>query len=319
MIQLTIDRILPIVPIEDIYVSTIESYRQLVEEQLPLLPKENILCEPVSRNTAPSIGLGAAYIQHQYGDALMIVLPSDHLIKDHEAFTQAVEQACPIAEKDHNLVTLGILPNYPETCYNYIKIDESHKKDCTYKMYRFLGKPGLQEAVDYYTEDGYYWYSRMFVWKTSSILENMHQFQLRTYDAITKIQAALGTSKQKQTIQDVFPNIRSESIDSTIMRKSSDIYVLPCHFDWNDVGTWLSIERINGTDKNKNSISGNVVTVDTKYCTIESTDKLMAVVGMENVIIVDTPDATLVCSKKDTDQIRTVLEKLRLQGKEEYL
>lgn len=319
MIQLTVERILPLVDMEDIYIATNEAYKQLVCEQLPSIPEENILCEPVGRNTAPCIGLGAIHINHKYDDAVMIVLPSDHLIKNNELFAETLKNACQIAEEGQNLVTLGIVPNYPETGYGYIKALKDTHKEKAFEVERFVEKPDLSHAKEYLASGDYYWNSGMFIWKISSILKNLEQFLNETYIGLSEIAQAIGTAKEECTLNNIFPTLPSESIDYGIMEKASDIYILPGNFGWDDVGSWLAIERVRGTDSNDNTITGNVVILDSHNCTIEAENKLIAAVGLKDIIVVDTKDATLICSKEKTNDIKAVLEQLRKQHKEDYL
>lgn len=319
MIQLTVERILPFVDIEDIYIATNKDYKSLVLEQLPGLPEQNILCEPVGRNTAPCIGLGAVHIGAKYDDAVMMVLPSDHLIKLTDVFAETLSAGCKIAEEGNNLVTIGIQPNYPETGYGYIKMDKAVVKDCAYSVECFVEKPDIETAKGYVSSGAYAWNSGMFIWKISSILSNIQAFLPDMYKGLSEIGEAVGTAEEDIRLQAVFPGLESISIDYGIMEKASDIYVIPGNFGWDDVGSWLAIERIKGTDDNNNTISGNVVAVDTNNCIIEAKEKLIAAVGVKDLVIVDTDDALLVSSKDFTGNIKKVLETLREQKADQYL
>lgn len=270
MIQLTVERILPLVNLEDIYIATNANYKHLVLEQLPGLPEENILCEPVGRNTAPCIGLGAVHIQRKYEDAIMIVLPSDHLIKYNDIFTETLNNACDAAETGSNLVTIGITPNYPETGYGYIKADKNRPLKKTFSVERFVEKPDFDLAKSYVESGDYYWNSGMFIWKLSSILKNMKDFMADTYEGLLTIQSAIGTSEEENILKQVFPEFISDSIDYGIMEKASDIYLIPGNFGWDDVGSWLAVERVKGTDTSANTLSGNVLALHTEHCTIEA-------------------------------------------------
>lgn len=196
MIQLTVERILPLVELEDIYIATNANYKHLVMEQLPGLPEQNILCEPIGRNTAPCIGLGAVHIHHKYEDAIMMVLPSDHLIKFNDIFAETLSNACDVAEEGNNLVTIGITPNYPETGYGYIKADKSAVLKKSYSVDCFVEKPNYEVAKSYVESGDYYWNSGMFIWKISSILSNMQTFMTDTYEGLLKIQSAIGTDRK---------------------------------------------------------------------------------------------------------------------------
>lgn len=319
MIQLTVERISSLVEIEDVYIATNNDYKNLVKEQLPNLPEENILCEPVGRNTAPCIGLGAVHIAKKYEDSIMMVLPSDHLIKNNEVFTNVLKDACTVAEQGKNLVTIGITPNYPETGYGYIKFDAERVNGNAYSVERFVEKPNLELAKEYLETGKYLWNSGMFIWKVSSILENMKNFLPDIYSGLEEIKDSIKTEKQQEVLEKVFPQFVSESIDYGIMEKASDIYILPGNFGWDDVGSWLAVERIRDVNECGNVISGNVITVDSKNNIIEGGDKLIATVGVEDMIIVDTKDATLICKKSCAGDIKKVLENLKNSNSDKYI
>ena len=196
MIQLTVERILPLVKMEDIYIATNKNYRDLVRSQLPEIPEENILCEPVGRNTAPCIGLGAAHIGKKYEDALMLVLPSDHLIKFNNMFLSALRAACQVAGEGDNLVTLGITPTYPETGYGYIKFNPHATLGAAYEVERFVEKPTLEVAKEYLETEEYLWNSGMFIWKLSSIWKNLEKYMPETCSRLKTIAAAIGTPEE---------------------------------------------------------------------------------------------------------------------------
>ena len=319
MIQLTVERISPLVNIEDVYIATNKNYKELVKQQLPGIPEENILCEPVGRNTAPCIGLGAAHVAKKYDDATMIVLASDHLIKNNEIFTETFTQACEVAEKGENLVTIGITPNYPETGYGYIKYDQNTKEGSAYAVEKFVEKPVLEVAKEYLADGHYLWNSGMFVWKVSTILNNFKKFLPESYAALMKIKESVGTADEEAVLNKEFMNLEAESVDYAIMEKADNIYIIPGNFGWDDIGSWLAVGRIKKTDDDNNVVNGNVVTVNTKNCVIEGADKLIATVGLRDMVVVDTKDATLISTKENAGEIKKVLAKLRETGKNQYL
>lgn len=319
MIQLTVERILPLVAMEDIYIATNRSYKALVREQLPQLPEENILCEPVGRNTAPCIGLGAVHIARKYDDAVMFVLPSDHLIKYNAMYLGTLENAAVAAEAGENLVTIGITPDYPETGYGYIKFIPTQKLEQAFAVDRFVEKPDLPTAKQYLAAEQYLWNSGMFIWKLSTIMSNLQKHLSETYDGLLRIQSAIGTAEEEAVLEKEFAAFKSESIDYGVMEKAENIYTLPGSFGWDDVGSWLAVERIQPTNEFGNVIDGNAITVDTKRCIIQGGKKLIATVGLEDIIIVDTDDALLVCEKGDAGQIKKVLENLKICNRTEYL
>lgn len=322
MIQLTVERILPLVAMEDIYISTNEDYKSLVKIQLPEIPEENIICEPVSRNTAPCIGLSAVYIAHKEQDAIMLVLPSDHLVKYNSMFISSLQDACEVAEQNDNLITLGITPDYPETGYGYIKFNPAEKDSVAQRAYAvdgFVEKPSLEMAKEYLASEQYLWNSGMFIWKVSSILNNFQKYMPDVYEGLMKIQNAIGTNTEETVLQKEFELFISESIDYGVMEKAEHIYVIPGTFGWDDVGSWLAIERINKTNEFGNVIKGNIITVNTTNTIIEGDKKLIAAVGIEDTVIVDTNDALLVCAKEHAGEIKKVLENLRICNRIEYL
>lgn len=319
MIQLTIERILPIVDMQDIYIATNKDYMDLVMEQLPNIPKENILCEPIGKNTAPCIGLGAVHISKKYEDALMMVLPSDHLIKYNSMFINSLKVACNLAEQNTNLVTIGITPDYPETGYGYIKFNPEKSVGQAFAVDRFVEKPNLEVAKEYLATEEYLWNSGMFVWKISSILTNMEKWMNKTYSGLLRIKEAIGTNDENIVLEKEFYAFDSQSIDYGIMEKAKDIYTVPGTFGWDDVGSWLAIERIRKTNEYGNVVSGNVITIDSKNSIIDGNSKLIATVGIEDLIIVDTEDATLICNKDSSKDIKKVLENLKICNRTEYL
>lgn len=319
MIQLTVERILPLVKPEDIYIATNRDYKELVRRQLPSLPEENILCEPVGRNTAPCIGLGAAHMAKKYGDAVMMVLPSDHLIKYNSIFRSTLEDACNLAEQGPNLVTLGITPDSPETGYGYIRFLPEKTLGRAFEVERFVEKPDLETAKSYLATEQYLWNSGMFIWKVSTILENLERFLPETYAGLKKIQSAIGTAEEQRVLEGEFQDFQSVSIDYGVMEKAENIYTVSGSFGWDDVGSWLAVGRIKQTNEFGNVMDGNVVAVDTKNTIIQGGKKLIALVGIEDTIVVDTEDALLVCEKNHAGDIKKVLELLRMCGRTEYL
>lgn len=319
MIQLTVERVLPIVDIEDIYIATNEEYKPLVHKQLPDVPKQNILCEPAGRNTAPCIGFGAVHILKKYGDAIMFVLPSDHLVKYNSIFVNTLMEAAKVAEQNSNLVTMGITPDYPETGYGYIKFNAAKNIGRAFAVDRFVEKPDLETAKRYLATEEYLWNSGMFIWKVSSILNNFEKLLPDIYNGLMKIKNSIDTGDEQKILLSEFPKFNSVSIDYGIMEKAEDIYVIPGSFGWDDVGSWLAMERINQTNEFGNIVSGDFVTVDTKNCILCGNDKLIAAVGIKDIIIVDTDDALLVCQKENAGDIKKVLETLRICNRNEYI
>lgn len=319
MIQLTVERILPLVNMEDIYISTNRAYKDLVRQQLPEIPEENILCEPVGRNTAPCIGLGAVHMEKKYKDGIMMVLPSDHLIKYTSIFVNTLSDACAVAEQGPNLVTLGITPDGPETGYGYIKFLPDQPLGRAFAVDRFVEKPNLETAKEYVASEQYLWNSGMFIWKISTIMQNLKEYLPETYAGLRRIGDAIGTASQETVLEQEFENFASESIDYGVMEKAKNIYILSGAFGWDDVGSWLAVGRIKASNEFGNVLDGNVVTVNTKNTIIQGENKLIAAVGLSDLIVVDTPDALLICAKDSAADIKKVLENLRICNQIQYL
>ncbi len=317
MIQKTVKRLLPLVDHEDIYIVTNAAYRELVYEQLPDIPSENVLAEPCARNTAPCIALASAVIMKKYDDAIMLVLPSDHLIGYEKIYVNTLKKAVKTAENGKNLVTIGITPTYPETGYGYINFGA--EQGDSYEVERFVEKPDLPTAKEYLKSGKYLWNSGMFVWKISSFMENLKEFMPDIYEGALRIGDSFGTDDFEETLVREFTAFRSESIDFGIMEKASDIYTIPGSFGWDDVGSWLAVERINETDEFKNYFEGNVVFYDSKRTTVCGGKKLIAAVGTRDIIIVDTDDALLVCSKNSTQDVKQIIAQLKEQKKDELI
>lgn len=322
MLQLTVERLVPLVSIEDVFVVTNQAYVSIVKEQLPSIPRENILAEPVAKNTAPAIGLAAAVIQKKYGESIMIVLPSDHLIKQPLLFLDVLKTSINVAMENSNLVTIGITPNYPETGYGYIRFGHNNyheKYSNVYLVEKFVEKPSIEKAREYVDSGNYIWNSGMFVWKTSSILFNFETYLKDTYVGLSNIADAYQTEQFDDVLLKEFIKFKSVSVDYGIMEVASDIYTIPSSFGWDDVGSWLALERIVNTDNHGNAIQGNVISIDSKNMIVVGNNKLIATVGLDDIIIVDTDDVTLVCSKNEAQNVKSVIEALRKQNKTKYL
>lgn len=317
MIQKTVKRLDKIVEPEDVFVVTNSAYREIVETQLPRIPKENILSEPCARNTAPCIAYAAAVIKKKYDDAVMLVLPSDHLIGYVNIYHRALRKAIAAAEEGQNLVTIGITPTYPETGYGYISFGE--EKGDAFEVERFVEKPDLATAKKYLASGNYLWNSGMFVWKVSSIMANIQKFMPEIYYGASRIGESFGTDDFEEVLIREFEAFPSESIDFGIMEKAENIYTIPGSFGWDDVGSWLAMERINETDDDKNFIDGDVIAVDSKRTTICGGKRLIAAVGTRDLIIVDTDDVLLVCSKNSTQDVKKVISKLKEQERFELV
>ncbi|MBP3380463.1 MAG: mannose-1-phosphate guanylyltransferase [Ruminococcus sp.] len=317
MIQKTVERISSLVDAGDIYIVTNAAYKGFCREQLPDIPEENILAEPAPRNTAPCIALAAAVIGRKYDDAVMLVLPSDQLIRCRGIFINTLKKAVKAAENSDDLITIGITPSYPETGYGYICCG-SEKGD-VFEVEAFREKPDLPTAKKYLASGNYLWNSGMFIWRLATINASLKRLMPEIYEGAQRIGAAFGSPDSDEVLEREFTAFPSESVDFGIMEKSENICTIPGSFGWDDVGSWLSVERINDTDSDRNCISGDVITENVRRTTICGGKRLIAAVGVKDVIIVDTDDALLVCAKDSTQDVKQIIAKLRENGRDNLI
>ncbi|SFE86348.1 mannose-1-phosphate guanylyltransferase [Paenibacillus algorifonticola] len=322
MIQQSIERLELLIPISQIFIVTNELYAELLKAQIPHLPHDNIIIEPVGRNTAPCIGLASLIIESKYSDSTMIVIPSDHIIQNETGFIDILKTAAKLANDGDNLITLGIEPTYPETGYGYIEstgIEQTVNDVKVYKVNKFVEKPNKEVAESYLEAGNFYWNSGIFVWRTEVIRKYIQQLMPEVHDILETMKYALGGMNAKEIIAELFVKMPDQSIDYGIMEKAEEIFVIPCLFGWDDVGSWTALERIDELDENGNVIKGNILNLDTKRCIIESNGKLIATLGIEDLIIVDTEDVTLICTKEKAQEVKLLLKELRMQKLEQYL
>lgn len=317
MIQLTVERVTPLVDFKDIYVVTNESYKNIVCEQLNNIPRENILFEPFGRNTAPCIGFACSVIKKRYENANVIVLSSDHAIENNKIFIENLKKAleCSI---DKNIVTLGIVPNRIETGYGYIKLGESFNG--SYKVEKFVEKPCYELAKEYYESKNYLWNSGMFIFQNEIMIDSFKKFMPKLYKSLSKIESVVDSNQFNEVLKVEFENMESISIDYGVMEHAENIYVVPCSCGWDDVGSWLSVSRLRNCDDDGNINDGNNLLLDSKNNIVLNTDnkKLIALYGLENYVVVNTNDTILIVPKDKTPEIKKLISEVKTK-KKEYL
>ncbi|WP_157265550.1 mannose-1-phosphate guanylyltransferase [Paenibacillus sp. FJAT-27812] len=322
MIQQTIDRLKIIIPVEQIFVITNELYAELIKAQIPDLPIENIIIEPIGRNTAPCVGLASIIIEEKFPESSMIVIPSDHIIKNEEEFIHIMKTAVEVSSSEERLVTLGITPTYPETGYGYVESSSETiqvNNSIVHKVNKFIEKPNEAKAKQYLEAGNYYWNSGIFVWKIEVIRKHIENLMPQMHDLLETMKLGFRHYNRDDVIRSEFSKMPDQSIDYGIMEKAHNIYVIPCMLGWDDVGSWTALDRINNQDDNGNVIKGNTLNIDTKRCIIESNGKLIATLGVEDLIIVETDDVTLICKKDKAQEIKSLIKELKLQKLEQYL
>lgn len=322
MIQATVDRITPFIPPERIMVVTNSLYVDELKRQVPSMTQNQILTEPVGKNTAPCIALAAYKLRKIDPDAIMVVLPADHLIGKEQEFLDALEAAVAMVSNDAHLLTFGIVPNRPETGYGYLKIGEPLQKisgKTVYKVAQFVEKPNLATAESYCASGQYLWNSGMFVWKVSTIINALEKHLPQLSGTMQAISDCLGTSDELQAVHQAYEMITPISIDHGVMEKANNVCCIPIDVDWNDVGSWVSLETVWDRDANGNAVKGSVLSVRSSGCIISSPHKLVTLIGAEDLIVVDTPDVLMICRKDSAQEVRELQELLKREGYEHLL
>lgn len=314
MLQNTVERLNGIVPEENIYVVTNACYREMVESQLPGISCDNIICEPVGRNTAPCIALALNVVRKRFDDAVMIVLPSDHVVKNTGLFTDTLSELVEAAGTAAGLFTIGIRPNYPETGYGYIKYIPEDGTDM-YKVERFVEKPDAERALKYLHEGNYLWNSGMFVWRTSVLYDEYNKYAQDILEAVEKYYKADNLLERDE----IFASARAESVDVAILEKSDKIYTVIGDFGWDDAGSFAALKRIGITDDGGNYLEGNVIADRCTGCVIKGGDRLIAASGVKDLIIVDADDTLLVCPVSEHDSIKALINSIESNNMERYL
>lgn len=324
MINETINRIKTVIPPEKIFIITNKAQERILNQVvMGNIPQENILIEPIGRNTAACIAYAALVIKKRAKDAVMGVFPSDHYIKNVEEFKRVLTAACSAAADSGKLVTIGITPTYPSTGYGYIKFDWDKsiavEGKSVFETIEFVEKPDVQKAKAYLDSGNYLWNSGMFLWKTSVILSAFERFLPRLYKKLIQLEPHIGTPSQQEEVDKIYPTLQDISIDYAIMERAENVVVIPGDFGWNDVGCWDSLGSVFPPDENGNITKGDFVAIETRDSIIYSNGRLVAAVGLENMIVVETSDALLVCPKKKAQDVKKVVEQLRKMGREEVL
>ncbi len=307
LLQQTFDRLLPLLSRRDIFFVCSPEYARIVHRQIPDLADEQLILEPASRNTAPCIGLAAQYLAEHFPDEVMAVLPADHVIGDIDTFHRALEAAESLARKDW-LVTFGLEPTRPATGYGYIERENDLGVFSDFQAYsvrRFTEKPDLETAREYVQGGQHYWNSGMFVWRTSSILEAIAASQP---DLSSVLQEVNHSKEDPARATRLFEGLSSLSIDYAVMEHASRVAVIPARLQWDDVGDWRSLFDHLPGDQEGNHSNTDVATLDARNCLAYSRDgKLVALLGVKDLVVVDTADALLVCDRKRTQEVKQLL------------
>jgi len=316
LLQTTIDRLSPTIEAKDVLIVTQEAHAK-GEAYHALLPYQSLF-EPVGRNTAPAIALAAAYLSANGADPVMVVLPADHIIKDEVEFRAHLDTAIQAAQNG-KLVTFGIKPVRPDTGFGYIKAHQADDAQ-VYSVDRFTEKPDLATAERFLKEGNYYWNSGMFVWKASVILAEIQRHLPGVHQIVQTIlaESRAGSSFQ-QAVEKHFAAMPSISIDYGVLEKSDRVSLIPCDIGWNDVGSWQAVHEISAKDENGNALQGNVIAVGSKNSLVRAEKRLVAVIGVEDLCVIETADAVLIAKSDQTQRVREVVDALQQKGATEHI
>lgn len=324
IIQETVDRIKPLIPPANVLVVTGQKHARTLIKQLPEIPSRNIIIEPEGKNTAACIGLAALHIQHRVRDDVMVVLPADHAIADTGKYLDLIKAAAQTAAAEKTLVTIGIKPTSPHTGYGYIEkglLFKKIKNESVFRVRSIREKPDFQTASNFLQSGNFYWNSGMFIWRTSVILQEIARWLPELHKGLIIIDKALNSPKESSTVARVYKTLDSISIDYGVMEKADKVYILPGDFGWSDVGSWDSLWEISFKD-----IRGNV-TLNESRAIIENSEgslvynpgKLTALVGVKDLIIVETKDALLICKKGCSQDVKKIVDRLDADKLKKYL
>lgn len=319
MMQATVNRIRPLVSMENVFVATNREYGSLIKQQVPDILAQNIIEEPSGKNTAPCIGLAALHMQRLDPDEVMASLHADHFIADEQGFRQALLAAEEAARQGY-LVTLGIQPDKPETGYGYIQragnLGKYNQHD-VYEVKQFLEKPDLATAQRFLESGEYYWNSGIFIWQLSTLVDTFNSCMPEFYQQLRQLGQAI---EANEAIDPIWQQIKPESIDVGIMERAPKVAVVPIDVGWNDVGSWAAIHEISQADENNNVVIGaKHLGLETNGSLIQGNKRFIATIGLEDIVIVDSDDALLVCAKDKVQDIKTIVNWLKENNRQDLL
>jgi mannose-1-phosphate guanylyltransferase len=313
LFQQAVDRLNPLFSPAQILVVTKADHVPLLREQSPELPAENFIVEPEGRGTAPALGLTAVHLKDRDPDAIMAVLTADHYIADTSSFRKVLAGAQTAAKADY-LVTLGIMPTFASTGYGYIQKGErlpSGSEHPVFRVQRFVEKPNAEEAARMVSSGEFFWNSGMFIWRVSRLLGELQQQMPDFYTQLMEVEASLQNPQEYElTLARIWPQVVEQTIDYGVMEGARDVAVIPTQIGWVDVGSWSSFSELMPHDTSGNVFVGPHEAIDTRDTLVMGGERLIATIGVENLVIVDTEDALLVCSKDRVQDVRLIVKQL---------
>jgi len=322
IIQQTVDRISSYIAKEDIYVVTVATHAEALAAQLPGIPRANIIVEPVGRNTAPCIGLAALYLKRRNPDETMVVLPADHLITDEGQFVETLSAADEMARRTPSLITIGITPTRAETGYGYVERGKGEGTAGGREIFRvgaFREKPDLETAQRFLQQGGFYWNSGMFVWTVATILEEIEGLMPDLSEALDEMDAVIGTGEEVARIADIYAGVTPISIDYGVMERSRRVLLIEGTFGWSDIGSWDALWEVLDKDGDDNAVTGDHIAVQSSRNLVHSSGKLVTLVGVSDIIVVESEDSILVCKRGSSQDVKEAVEILETRKMDDYL
>lgn len=321
MIQMTVDRLRKIKFVKGIMIIAGPDLVARIKDEIEGIPGENIIIEPSGKNTAPCIGLAAYHLSTQDPDTIMGVFPADHIIVGHKAFSGALSTARDLAASQNALVTIGVVPSSPHTGYGYIQFDRKNEllEGKAYKVKTFAEKPTQSAAKRFLRSGDFLWNSGMFVWKASTYLEAMQSLMPEQYEILREVGESVGSKNYQSTLDARWEFLAPQSVDYGILEKAKNIYVVRSEFEWSDVGSWNSFYEMLPKNGDGNVIRGDALVLDAKNNLIHSNSKMTAIVGMENIVVVNTDDATLILPRDRVEEVKKIVNLLQKSGSDDLL
>ena len=324
LIKATVSRFEGLVPAENIFVITGPDQDGPTREVLPELPAANVVAEPEGRDTAAAIALGATLLAGRDPDAVMATVPADHVIKPLGLFQATIAAASDVALRTDRLILFGIRPDRPATGYGYIHFGDTLEQAAgdfpVRQVLGFTEKPDERTARRYMESGEYYWNSGIFVWRAARILQEIKTFLPGHAEAFERVAAVLGTDKENEVLAAEYPKLKRISIDYAVLEKAKDVAVLEAGYQWDDVGTWLALERHFEPDESGNVVVGDALAIGSSGCILRGSGKrLIAAIDLANMLVVETDDAVLICPKDRDQDVKRLVEELKKRGREELL
>jgi mannose-1-phosphate guanylyltransferase len=314
MLEETLERIKEFIPVSRTLLVTGTEFEQGILKAVPYLKPENLVVEPEGKNTCLAIGLAAAYLKKKDPEAVMVVLPSDHLIEPREKLLHVLEIGCAVAQQGDYLITLGIPPTRPETGYGYIEIGEQFSSQDGVNLYRikqFKEKPSRTVAQQYYLDRQHLWNSGMFIWTARAILSAIKGCVPALYRNLEKFYPHLGTAQEQEELKKLYASAENISIDFAVLEKAENVLTIKTDLHWDDVGSWLALERIKSKDRDNNVILGQALSLGSYECTVVNEgDGIVVTYGISDLVVVKTSNIVLVAHKTKVSDIKEILQKL---------